>query len=233
VTSKGSADADPDLRRGGDAESPSTLRSIEVVESTPPDEQSPRHPVYCEPQPLVAVSDHKTIEVETVKLADDIDPRKLPTELRLARPNAVPPDSGGPQTDVVVVSSQPPLAPGRNWRAPAVLLLLLGALVLLVLARAAAQRSRGAAQAASAVTPLQASTPRPSAIVVEPPSPTWAVAAPSAAPPSAAPERETRVNPAQGNKNSKSPLRNIEPGPGASSRTLALPSASKPKRAIY
>ncbi|HKO51006.1 MAG TPA: hypothetical protein VJV79_25030 [Polyangiaceae bacterium] len=64
----------------------STLRSIvaadPVIEELVPEAAS----VYFGPKPLHAVSEHKTLELETVKLAKDIDPRKLPTELKLRRP---------------------------------------------------------------------------------------------------------------------------------------------------
>jgi hypothetical protein len=68
----------------------STLRSIvaadPVAEDLVPGEESPGAPVYFGPKPLHAASEHKTLELETVKLAKDIDPRKLPTELKLRRP---------------------------------------------------------------------------------------------------------------------------------------------------
>ena len=65
-------------------EHPSTLRSIAAAD--PVETDSAGAPVYYEPKLLNAVSDHKTLELETVKLARDIDPRKLPTELTLRRP---------------------------------------------------------------------------------------------------------------------------------------------------
>jgi len=68
----------------------STLRSIvaadPIAEDLVLDEYGPGAPVYFGPKPLHAVSEHKTLELETVKLAKDIDPRKLPTELKLRRP---------------------------------------------------------------------------------------------------------------------------------------------------
>jgi hypothetical protein len=44
--------------------------------------------VYVPPRPLASASDHRTIEIAPVRLAQDIDPRRAPTELRLpaARP---------------------------------------------------------------------------------------------------------------------------------------------------
>ena len=56
----------------------STLRSMTAADPIP-DDEIPGAPVYFEPKPLHAVSDHKTLELETVKLAKDIDPRKLPS----------------------------------------------------------------------------------------------------------------------------------------------------------
>jgi hypothetical protein len=40
---------------------------------------------YAAPQRLPRVSDHKTFEMQTVRLADDIDPRRMPTQPSLAR----------------------------------------------------------------------------------------------------------------------------------------------------
>jgi hypothetical protein len=42
--------------------------------------------VYVPPRPLASASDHRTIEIQPVRLAQDIDPRRAPTELRLAAP---------------------------------------------------------------------------------------------------------------------------------------------------
>ena len=227
---------------GGESISPSTLRSIEVAEQVTPADESPAAPVYCEPQPLIAVSDHKTLELDTVKLAEDIDPRKLPTELRLPRPASVaPPDSGWPQSDVVVVSSQPPAPRGRRLRVSAVLLTILGALLILLLAHGAARRTQAAAQTANAPAPINAS-PSP-ALSAELPAPassgTLAVSAdpePSAAstdevPPAPSAPRAPSHAPHRALKTNSHPK--LEPAPSASSPVLALPSGSKPKRAIY
>ena len=221
-------------RPGGasDPESPSTLRSIEVAEATSPDNESPGLPVYYEPQPLVAVSDHKTIEVETVKLADEIDPRKLVTELRLARPPSVaPPDSNGPQTDVVVISSSPPLAGRRRWRTPVVLLVLFGALMLLVLARSAAQRAHAAAAPPSSAAAPAETSASATTVASEPPNPMPSVAATAIPEPAVAPKPRAG-KPLHGLLKSSSHS-SIDPAPDASSRVLTAPSASKPKRAIY
>jgi hypothetical protein len=42
--------------------------------------------IYVPPRPLASISDHRTIEVEPVRLAREIDPRRAPTELRLTPP---------------------------------------------------------------------------------------------------------------------------------------------------
>jgi hypothetical protein len=239
-----------------DPEGPSTLRSIEAAKRAsqalaPADDESPVLPVYYEPQPLVAVSDHKTLEMETVRLAQDIDPRRLPTELRLPRAPRVVPDSDWPQADVVAVSSQPPVTARRNWRTPLVLLVLLGALTLLALAIVTARRAP-TAQTPSAAVPSETNLPTPTAAVV-PPSPTPELLVPSApeSPPvEVAPAVATAEAPA-----STSSVLGAAPEPAAakhapplrgsvksdlhlgsdpgSSRALAVPTVNKPKRAIY
>ena len=160
----------------------STLRSITAADPIPEDE-IPGAPVYYEPKPLHAVSEHKTLELETVKLARDIDPRKLPTELKLRRPvlhiqpasdpNWPPPssqpdggwprqpdlgwppqhDSGWPPPETVLTTSQPPLAVRRRSFIPLLLLLLLGASVLVVIGARARRRSAVPAVAAQATQP--------------------------------------------------------------------------------
>jgi hypothetical protein len=234
-------------------ETPSTLRSIEVAEVVSPDPESFEQegferPVYYEPQPLVAVSNHKTLEIETIKLAQDIDPRRLPTELRLRPVSPAPLDSDWPQPDVVVVSSQPPSAGRRRWRAPAALLLLVAAVVMLalVLARAAAQHWHASPQAASAGAPTEAraalgaprvpspssaaTMPQPSAEAATPPAATEP--SPSATPPDVA-LASPAGPPGVARGAAKPNLRRSSPTPNASSRALAAPSVSKPKRAIY
>ena len=242
MTSKrGPASDSPFFNQRAEADSPSTLRSIEVADEIAADTEVQPAPVYYEPQPLPATSDHKTIEVETIKLADDIDPRKLPTELRLARPPSVAaPDSGWPQTDVVVVSSQPQQAPRRRWRAPLALLILFGALVVLVLARGAAQRAHAAAQAASAAALVETSVPTQ---VLSPPSlaptPVSAAAVPevpesaaAVAPPVPEAKPQKHANPSR-NPVKSSPRPNMDSDQSASGRALAVPNPTKPKRAIY
>jgi len=160
----------------------STLRSITAADPIPEDE-IPGSPVYYEPKPLHAVSEHKTLELETVKLAKDIDPRKLPTQLKLRRPvlhiqpasdpNWPPPssdphagwpqqpdigwppqhDSGWPPPETVVTTSQPPLAARRRSFIPLVLLVLLSASLLVVLGARALPRLLVSAGAAQAAQP--------------------------------------------------------------------------------
>jgi len=160
----------------------STLRSITAAEPIPEDE-IPGSPVYYEPKPLHAVSEHKTLELETVKLAKDIDPRKLPTELKLRRPvlhiqpasdpNWPPPssdphagwpqqpdigwppqhDSGWPPPETVLTTSQPPLAARRRSFVPLILLVLLSASLLVVLGARALPRLLVPAGAAQAAQP--------------------------------------------------------------------------------
>ena len=222
-----------------DMNGPSTLRSVEAAAEVTVETELPVGPVYVEPKPLVALSDHKTIEVETVKLADDIDPRKLPTELRLARPpSIIPPDSGWPHMDVGLVSSQPPLPLRRRFRGPLALCALLCALTLLLLARSSAQRARAAADAAtpSAPSASQVAAPpseTPSSAVTTTPVPSASTepspveVAPSAPPSTARSELRAEKHAAPGHSALKS---NTATAPNASSPT---PSVSKPKRAIY
>jgi hypothetical protein len=40
--------------------------------------------VYVPPRPLASVSDHRTIEIAPVRLAQEIDPRRAPTAIRLS-----------------------------------------------------------------------------------------------------------------------------------------------------
>ncbi len=160
----------------------STLRSMTAAEPIPGDEIPGA--VYFEPKPLHAASEHKTLELETVKLAKDIDPRKLPTELKLRRPvlHVLPAsdpnwpapapepdaswpvlyDSNWPPPETVLMTSQPPPARRRSF-IPLVLLVLLGASALLVFGARARQRSAMTALAAAAA-------PAPKAVQALPPS---------------------------------------------------------------
>lgn len=181
----------------------STLRSMTAADPIPEDE-IPGVPVYYEPKPLHAVSDHKTLELETVKLAKDIDPRKLPTELKLRRPvlhvlpasdpnwpapapapqlevGATPLfDSNWPPPETVLTTSHPPLAPRRRSFVPLVLLVVLAACFVLVLG-ARRMRHRAAAPAVA----VQAVQPAPAAALVAAAAPTNVEPVPSA---SSAPE---------------------------------------------
>jgi hypothetical protein len=174
----------------------STLRSMTAAEPIP-DEEIAGAAVYCEPKPLHAASEHKTLELETVKLAKDIDPRKLPTELKLRRPvlHVLPAsdpnwpapapqpdggwpshyDSGWPPPETVVTRSQPPL-PVRRSFIPLVLLVLLGATVLLVFGARARHRASLAAIARraepAATIAAGASPPAVESLPGAPPAPT-------------------------------------------------------------
>ncbi|HET7542545.1 MAG TPA: hypothetical protein VFK05_21895 [Polyangiaceae bacterium] len=158
----------------------STLRSMTAAEPIPDDEIAGAA-VYCEPKPLHAVSEHKTLELETVKLAKDIDPRKLPTELKLRRPvlHVLPAsdpnwpapapqldssfpshyDSGWPPPETVLTSSQPPLSARRRSFVPLVLLVLFGATVLLLVGARTRHRASVAAIASRPATLAAAAAP--------------------------------------------------------------------------
>jgi hypothetical protein len=219
------------------------LRSIEAAEDL---SSSPNAPVYCEPSPLVAVSNHKTLELETVKLAENIDPRKLATEMRLGRvaPSLVPPSDSGWPAETALTSSTPPDGPGRRRRlAPLVLCALLGALLVLVLARAAAHRSTAAVGAPITTTtalPLpvnvEALAP-PLPIDVEAPAPLRTVNAEVPAPPVAsavAPESAPPTPSESTHAASNAPPHSAKHNPQPAAREpLVAPSPSKPKRAIY
>ena len=241
-----------------DPPGPSTLRSIEAAEDL--SSISPNAPVYYEPAPLIAVSDHKTLELETVKLAENIDPRKLATEMRLGRvpSSLVPPSDSGWPPETALSTSQPPDGPGRRrWRAPLLLCALLGALMILVLARAAAHRTATAvgaslatqsatAQAATQSATAQAATAQSTAAqsaVGAPPQAAGALAPvlagatavtavqvediPTATATAPAHNQHARSSP------SNAPQRSAIPNSQPAREPLAAPSSSKPKRAIY
>ncbi|MEO6602722.1 MAG: hypothetical protein ABIQ16_22755 [Polyangiaceae bacterium] len=228
-------------------ESTATLRSIREDVEVEPDGAS----LYYEPKPLVAISDHRTLEMETVKLSQDIDPRKLATELSL--PRSPPPpryDSGWPQAEVVLTSSQRPAPPVRRWRVPALLFGVLVALLLLVLARSSAQRS--AEQSAGSAPHAEAvAVPGAVAVVVRPtasavsssaltaasadlPADSAAPSAPSpsAAPPSSASTVSHSSAPEAVLAVAHRAALKASPQPSATSSALSEP-AAKPKRAIY
>jgi hypothetical protein len=221
---------------------PSTLRSIESADDW--SSISPNAPVYYEPAPLVAVSDHRTLELETVKLSEDIDPRKLVTELRLDKvPSVIPPSDSGWPPQTALSSSQPPLGPARRWRAPAVLLVLLGALLLLVLARAATRRHGAAAELVGTGQAVIAGPPaavvRAPAAAVQKPAAALAITA-VVAPPVASAAVPVPVPSALPIARSESASASTAPTPTHSVKTnpqprapLVAPSSSKPKRAIY
>jgi len=184
----------------------STLRSMTAADPVP-DDEIPGAPVYYEPKPLHAVSEHKTLELETVKIARDIDPRKLPTELKLRRPvlhvlpasdplwpapaplplslseSASPSlqyDSNWPPPETVLTTSQPPLSARRRSHLPLLLFLTLVTAVLLLLGVRAWSRSQLPGVAAQVVQPARVAT------VAAAPSPQHSEALPSEAPAAAA-----------------------------------------------
>lgn len=226
-----------------DPPGPSTLRSLEPEVAA---ELSPNAPVYYEPSPLVAISDHKTLEVQTVRLSDDIDPRKQQTELRLDRvPSSVPPSDSFWPPETALASSQPPPGPVRRFRTPVVLISLLCALLVLVVARAVTRHSAAVAARESGIVqtvsgaglaPVVARALPVASVASAPVAPVaaaaTAVAVPSAllavpvasesAPVSTAAHVHAAVLHAA-----------ATPQPLKPTASLAAASASKPKRAIY
>jgi len=215
--------------------------------------------VYYKPKPLNAVSDHKTLELETVKLAQDIDPRKLPTELTLRRPvlhvvpsepswgappspeydwSPPPYDSGWPPPETVLTTSQPPQAARRSL-APLLLLTVLAVVLLFVLGAKILRRSAAPPVAAerAASMPLTASVSAKNLPVL--PSAAKAI---SAAPPVGA-----SLPPSPASSNGAAVVAAALPSSAARhpasarplslpithSRVLSAPPTTKPKRAIY
>jgi hypothetical protein len=204
------------------ADNTTTLRSIEAAVEVEPDGAS----LYYEPGPLVAVSDHRTLEMETVKLSQEIDPRRRPTELSLPR-SPIPPrfDSGWPQADLVLTSSQRPAAsPPRRWRVPALLFGVLLALLMLVLARSAMHRA--AAQNAAASIRIEPATVPPPAlkrgpVAVNAAQPVANVTPTSSAQPVASAEPASSGQPAASVKPASSALLVASAGPASSALLVA------------
>ena len=193
----------------------STLRSMVAADRIEPDEEQLGAPVYYEPKPLKAVSEHKTLELATVKISPDVDPRKLPTLVKMRRPvlhvlpasdpnwpspsplPLLPPqfDSGWPPPETVLTTSQPPLVARRRSYIPLVLLALLGVTLLLVLGGTARRRSAASAafaQAARAATqaiasPKEAEVPPSSALALASTESTSVASAPTRTPEASAP----------------------------------------------
>jgi hypothetical protein len=218
-----------------DADNTATLHSIEAAVEVEPDGAS----LYYEPKLLIAVSDHRTLEMQTVKLSEEIDPRKLPTELSLPR-SPFPPqyDSGWPQAEVVLTTSQRPAPPRRRWRAPVVLLSVLTALLLLVLARSLAQHAAEQHAAASAPhsepaalpLPAPATKPAPPIVMQPAPLPSALASAPSA--PASASASGASHAPKHASSLPHHTVLTAAPKPSPSAAALSEPTA-KPKRAIY
>ncbi len=232
-----------------------------VAEPVAAEEEGPGARVYYEPKLLNAVSDHKTLELETVKLSKDIDPRKLPTELKLRRPvlqvmpasdpnwPAPPPqfDSGWPPPETVLTTSQPPVAARRRSFVPLVLLVLFCASFLFVLGAKARRRSALSSATAQAATLAVAASPKPVEALRGTPSAAVSGESASAASASAQPV-ESATNPAASATAaetiaSATPARSADaprhaalkpvPPPIANSPALNAPPTAKPKRAIY
>ncbi len=233
----------PFFHQAGESHAPSTLRSIEVAEEIAPDTEQMVGPVYVEPLPLVAPSDHKTLEIQTIKLAEDIDPRKLPTELRLVRPPSVPPDSLWPPSEEGLAATQPPFAERRRSRARVAVAVLLA---LLLLGTALAWRGRVAndaarapasnsALAAAPIVPLAPVAPSTAVAVVSVPAPAdWAASTSAAAATSnatAAPSASFDSPPPS--RHALRTVKNKAPTPTSPRVELASPNLTKPKRAIY
>jgi len=230
----------------------STLRSITAADPIPEDE-IPGAPVYYEPKPLHAVSDHKTLELETVKLAKDIDPRKLPTELKLRRPvlqvlpasdpNWPAPapeegsassffDSNWPPPETVLTTSQPPNVSRRRSLLPLVLLVLFSAGVVLVFgARRALHRAVPPAAVAQAERPAQP-VPVPAAEIIK-----TAIAASTDPLPSAPPAAREEIPSASAaapsastalTETSPSAVAVSAPAPASPSAATPVPSESAP-----
>jgi len=239
----------PFFHQGAEGTTPSTLRSIEVAEEIAPDTEQELAPVYVEPQPLPALSDHKTIEIQTVKLADDIDPRKLPTELRLVRPPSVPPpDSEWPYSEAALAATQPPFAERRRSRAR-VFVAALFALLLLGSGLAFRKRASSAnVEPGSSAMALASAAPPAATAIVQPSAPGLAdsASAPAADLASAAPSASAVVNvadlPLSSSATEPAPKPRHHAATHVAAKTsatpeppheLAPPSPSKPKRAIY
>ncbi len=213
---------------------PSTLSSLELLDE--PESSGPDGLVYYEPQPVVAVSNHKTLEVQTVKLAEDIDPRKLATELRLTRPNECePPSDAAWPTQTALTTGQRPTRLSRRWLTSVVLLSLLVALFLVRAAtRSTASVDAGNVSATgseSQITGQRASVPTRSAtparpLVQTPVADESAPAASASVTPKAAPTHPVRAL-------QSSHSASVDAREAAASQPRTASSSNKPKHAIY
>lgn len=200
-------------------------------------EVSTGEPSNAKPK-LLVVQDGQ--ELPTVVIADEADPRKQETWLSLPRPPVQPvSDSGWPQAEVVLMTSQrPPMLPARSWRVPALLFAFAGALLLLGFARlashrvvldSAAVRAAQPMSGASLESPLALRKIAPAVSVTALPAerPVPALNAPSVASVGAVHGVPPRVLAAHLNEQKPNLTRAV---------SEAAPSASvpdKPKRAIY
>ncbi len=223
-----------------------------------PEAPAARPAVYLEPTPVPAPAELRAPALPSVQLADEIDPRKQPTELRL-RPvissSLTPPpdelgeepvfelrgqrsDSGWPPPETVVTTSQRPLPlePKRRFRGPLALVAVLAALLLLVLGRAlmshepAVAEPRAAAAPVAAPPVVAATPPRSAALSV---AKTAAASVAISAPPAPAPAPSPALAAVHHAPLPSKPA--VEPAGSARAQSEAEPAASetKPKRAIY
>ena len=238
---------DPGIGPLDPAETSATLCALAPIAPIAPAddaaEPSSGAPDTAKPRLLLVPEDDR--ELATVVISGENDPRTLETQLSLPAPPRLPvSDSGWPQAEVVLMTSQrpPPMLPPRHWRTPALLFALTGVLLLVALARlvsdrAAAQRTAlGAAQPAVGAS---LSSPRVRAMVSRP-APVPVQAPGTVASASSLPVNAALLVP------SSSPMRVAAPHLGSAKPNLpnlvhdvaaeALPSApdpEKPKRAIY
>jgi len=80
---------------GTSTQSSDTIPDRSIANRRPMSDTVPEQAgVYVPPRPLASPADHRTIEIKPVRLADEIDPRRALTELKLTapplRPNRLP-----------------------------------------------------------------------------------------------------------------------------------------------
>jgi hypothetical protein len=187
---------------GGSNEPQDAQNGQDTLRSLDPGKPEDASEVYVEPLPLPKVSDHKTLEVDTVKLAAEIDPRKRPTELKLGRVRrtSTANPSSHPPPDGPVTRTEAPQESKTNRNALAIAGVLLLCVASFLLARSLrphfsspAVAPQSAAQNAATAPPLppvaRAPLSMPSIVPVAPLAPSSAqppfaasVSAPASAP---------------------------------------------------
>ena len=146
---------DPGIGPLDPADTSTTLCAIEPIAP----EQEAAEPSWgvldtAKPRLLLVPEDER--ELATVVISDEIDPRTLETQLSLPPPPRVPvSDSGWPQAEIVLMTSQrpPPMLPPGRWRTPALLFALTGVLLLVGLARLVSEHAAAQRAALGAVPP--------------------------------------------------------------------------------